>query len=86
MVTKIDVDTRIKIQNLVSKFKRNEKDLVNPNYLEARVRADYIDPFFEALGWDIRNEEGTIEANRQVILEANICINGKKLRPDYEFR
>ncbi|MCP4536527.1 MAG: hypothetical protein GY832_05220 [Chloroflexi bacterium] len=29
-----------------------------PDYKEARVRAEFIDPFLEVLGWDVRNVQG----------------------------
>ncbi len=41
---------------LISKFKsKDERTLKDMS--EANVRKDFIDPFFEVLGWDVRNAE-----------------------------
>ncbi len=29
-----------------------------PDYKEARVRVEFIDPFLESQGWDVRNVQG----------------------------
>ncbi len=52
------------------------------------MRSDFLDPFFEVLGWDIKNKAGKSTNEREVILEeglkANASENSKK--PDYTFR
>jgi hypothetical protein len=57
-------------------------------YNEAQLRADFLDVFFELLGWDIKNTAGKSMSEREVILEeplkGNIFENSKK--PDYTFR
>ena len=42
---------------LAEDFRRNENQYLSPSYQEAEVRRDYIDKFFEALGWDIYHRE-----------------------------
>ena len=37
---------------LVERFRRNLKDYQSGKYNETQVRLEFIDPFFEALGWD----------------------------------
>ena len=32
------------------------------NYNEARLRLEFLNPFFKALGWDIDNQQGYAEA------------------------
>ena len=56
------------------------------SYKEARVRQDFIDPFFEALGWDVGNTKGYAEAHREVVSENSLKIEGTTTAPDYAFR
>ena len=53
---------------------------------EARVRVEFIDPFFEALGWDMRNVQGRGEHDKDVVHEDRIKVGGKTRAPDYSFR
>jgi len=45
-----------KLLFLISKFDKDKHHYLSNNYLEAQVRQDFIDPFFEALGWDIESK------------------------------
>ena len=76
------------IKDLVNKYYSNQDNYVNPKYNETLLRSDFLDPFFELLGWDIKNASGKPTNEREVILEeslkANITENSKK--PDYTFR
>ena len=56
------------------------------NYNEAKVRKDYIEPFFRALNWDIDNYKGFSEAYREVMLEEPIRIRDRTQFFDYTFR
>ena len=56
------------------------------NYNEAKVRTDYIEPFFRALNWDIDNNKGFSEAYREVMLEEPIRIRDRTQFFDYTFR
>ena len=47
-----------KLQNLIIKFEKDKNHYLSKDYLEAQVRQDFINPFFEALGWDIENRKG----------------------------
>ena len=42
-----------KIQRLVERFERNIEAYKSGGYKEANVRSEFIEPFFEALGWDV---------------------------------
>jgi hypothetical protein len=50
------------------------------------TRIDFINPFFEALGWDITNRQGLPAAFREVIHEDTLEIEGRKKASDYSFR
>ena len=51
----------------IATFSRNLDSYLNQNYKEARVRQEFIDPLFAALGWDVRNEQGYAEAYKDVV-------------------
>jgi len=48
-----------KILGLVERFERNLEAYKQGKYNEAQVRCEFIDPFFEELGWDIANKNRT---------------------------
>ena len=74
------------ILELVDQFDRNLDDYHSPRFNEAQTRQQFIDPFFEALGWDIKNRQRWAEAYKEVIHEDSIRIAGKAKAPDYCFR
>ena len=73
---------RENIQYLVEKFDRDKHHYLSKDYLEAQTRQDFIDPLFEALGWDISNKAGLPPFEREVLLEKGETSG----RPDYNFR
>ncbi len=76
------------ISKLVEKYKLNRQHYKSPQYNETQLRADFLDPLFEILGWDITNKSGKSNNEREVLLEEplkpNVTSNTKK--PDYTFR
>ena len=74
------------IAGLIERFDRNVEAYRAGRYNETAVRRDFIDPFFEALGWDMNNRAGLPEAYRDVIHEDAIKIGGATKAPDYCFR
>jgi hypothetical protein len=76
------------IKDLVQKYHTNRETYLQANYNETQLRADFLDPFFELLGWDIKNTQGKSTNEREVLLEeslkADAYSNTKK--PDYTFR
>jgi hypothetical protein len=42
------------VYELVERFERDKAELKSARYDEPTVRIEYINPFFEALGWDVR--------------------------------
>ena len=57
-----------------------------PQYKETQARVEFIDPFFEALGWDVRNVKGYAELYKDVVHEDAIKVSGATKAPDYCFR
>jgi len=76
------------VKDLVKKYHSNRETYLKASYNETQLRTDYLDPFFELLGWDIKNSEGKPTNEREVLLEeglkADATSNTKK--PDYTFR
>ncbi|MGJ4925962.1 Eco57I restriction-modification methylase domain-containing protein [Bradyrhizobium sp. HKCCYLS2038] len=74
------------VSELVQRYKDNRSDYISDNYKEFRLRREFIDPLFEALGWDVSNRAGYAEAYKDVIHEDTIKIGTASKAPDYAFR
>ena len=74
------------IKELVEKFKSNYKQFHASDYNETLTRQDFINPFFEYLGWDISNKQGLSQTYRDVIHEDKLKIGKETKAPDYSFR
>jgi hypothetical protein len=74
------------ILDLVERFERNFEVYTSGSYNETQVRREFIDPFFEALGWDVNNRDGNAEAYKDVIHEDVVRVGGVTKAPDYSFR
>ena len=74
------------IHDMVERFSRNFEVYKASSYNETQVRREFIDPFFEALGWDINNRDGNAEAYKDVIHEDAVKVGGVTKAPDYSFR
>ena len=74
------------LEELIERFERNIESYSNQAYNETQVRREFIDPFFEALGWDVASKSGYAEAYKDVIHEDAIKIGGATKAPDYCFR
>ncbi len=74
------------ILELIERFDRNRDAYCSSKYNETRLRIEFIDPFFKALGWDMSNERGYAEAYKDVIHEDAIKVGGATKAPDYCFR
>ena len=77
---------RRQVEQLVERFDRNLDAYKRPEYKEAHVRAEFIDPLFEALGWDVRNTKGYAEQYKDVVVEDALTVSGAVRAPDYCFR
>jgi hypothetical protein len=76
------------IRELVQRFEYNKDTYRSLSYKEAQLRQEFLDPFFEALGWDVANKKGYAPQYREVIHEDSIHIQGSPnaKAPDYAFR
>ncbi|MBP6796426.1 MAG: N-6 DNA methylase, partial [Saprospiraceae bacterium] len=74
-----------KVKELVARFDE-QIDSYKKEYNETQTRQDFINPFFEALGWDMTNKGNLAEAYREVIHEDKVLVDGVTKAPDYSFR
>lgn len=76
------------ISDLVKKYDTNRDTYLESAYNETQLRADFLDPFFELLGWDIKNSQGKPTNEREVLLEESLKkdANSNTKKPDYTFR
>lgn len=72
--------------NLIERFDRNCEAYQSGQYNETQVRREFLDPFFETLGWDVNNKHGYAEAYKDVVHEDAIKVGGLTKAPDYCFR
>ena len=71
-------EAKQQIQKLVDKYQRIVKEDKIKSYSEAQTRNEFIEPFFEFLGWDMRN----LHNDNEVTPEENIAGD----RADLAFR
>jgi hypothetical protein len=71
---------------LIERFDRERESYRSGRYNETQVRREFIDPMFEALGWDMDNKQGYAEAYKDVVHEDAIKVGAATKAPDYCFR
>ena len=75
------------IINLVEKFDQNKQGFLSKEFNEKQVRTQFINPFFEALGWDVKNELNPTRPDLcDVKEEDRVVVDGRVKHPDYGFR
>ena len=76
------------IRQLIEKYQSDRIHYLTYKYNETQLRSDFLDPFFELLGWDIKNTVGKPTNEREVILEEPLKANASEhsKKPDYTFR
>jgi|SRR5664280_336687 len=74
------------ILELVERFDRQRDAYRSGDYNEARLRREFLDPFFGELGWDMDNRRGYAESYKDVIHEDSIKDGAGTKAPDYCFR
>lgn len=65
------------IEELVSRYEANRDYYLSPKYNETQLRNEFLDVFFELLGWDIKNVSGKSISERATelkIFEVDPCI------------
>jgi len=74
------------VAKLCQYFAVNRQSFLAQGVKEAHIRQSLIDPFFEALGWDVRNASMIAPQYREVIPEDSLDVEGQQKAPDYTFR
>jgi hypothetical protein len=74
------------IKRLIDRFNQQSDHIRSPDYNEARIRIDFINPMMNELGWDIDNHQGFAEQYREVVHEDSVKVAGQTKAPDYSFR
>src|SRR5215213_6013815 len=80
------------VHRLADRFETDRKTFRSPAYKEDWIRRDFIDPLFEALGWDVANRRGVpVGPQREVVPEERLkgsSVKGSRstTAPDYAFR
>jgi len=76
------------IDDLVNKYQKDRNHYISDIYNEAQLRADFLDPLFELLGWDIQNKQAKLTSEREVVVETPLKdgAGSTTKKPDYAFR
>ena len=74
------------VRELIERFDAHRPTYQGGQYNEAQLREEFVNPLFEALGWDVFNRKGYADAYKEVIHEDAIRIGGRTKAPDYCFR
>jgi len=69
---------RADLEKLIRKFEADQQFYVSKGYLEAQLRVDFINPLFNALGWDVENEAGLAHHQREVLVDRMLELNKRK--------
>jgi len=56
------------VVDLVERFERDRKVFLSPDYKEEQLRAEFLNPFFTALGWDMDNKQGVNDCPRSSVV------------------
>ena len=73
------------IYELVEKFEQHNQEYQQRKN-ETELRREFLDPLFEALGWDVFNRKSNSEKYKEVIHERSVEVEGKAKAADYAFR
>ena len=74
------------VLRLIENFHNHINTYKSNQYNETELRQEFINPFFEALGWDIANKANIADAYKDVVHEDAIKIEQSVKAPDYSFR
>ena len=73
------------VLTLVERFTEHRDEYLSPDYNEATLRKEFLEPLFAAMGWDVDNTKSYAEAYKEVIHEDAIKVSGATKAPDYAF-
>lgn len=74
------------VTQLIQTFDDHIDHYQSNQYNETELRREFLDPLFEALGWDMNNRAGYADAYKDVVHEDSLKIGGVTKAPDYSFR
>lgn len=74
------------IAELVAKFENNKDFYTSNLFKEEEAKIEFINPMFEALGWDVHNKQKLGPSFKEVIFEESLAIGKETKAPDYSFR
>lgn len=80
-----NLNTPAPVLKLCETFAEHREHYRSGNYNEFQLRKQFLDPLFEALGWDMANSQGLAPQYRDVIHEDAIKIGRHVKAPDYAF-
>jgi hypothetical protein len=75
-----------KLNRLGKSFGQRLPELKSSDYNEAKLRDDFRNPFFRALGWDMENRASLIQKEREVEIESTTHFGGGREYADNLFR
>jgi len=82
-----DFDSALaRVRELCAHFEARRAEIKAPGYKEDAARNEFITPFFEALGWDVRNTAHRSVYEKDVVTEKREDIAGTARSADYAFR
>jgi len=71
-------DVPSRVAELVETFDQHIEAYRSQQYNETQLRREFIDPFFEELGWDVSNKSGYTQAYKTVGWATRLpMLNGK---------
>lgn len=74
------------ILDLIHKFDDHLQEYTSTAFNEETAKNQFIEPLFEALGWDVGNQAGKPEAWRDVLRQFSIPSGPTRKAPDYIFK
>ncbi|WP_295618107.1 hypothetical protein [uncultured Methanobrevibacter sp.] len=74
------------VAELVAKFENNKDFYTSNSFKEEEAKIEFINPMFEALGWDVHNKQKLGPSFKEVIFEESLSIGKETKAPDYSFR
>ena len=76
----------VSINKLIDRFEAQLSSYRSGKYNETELRRDFLDPFLDALGWDVTNQKENAEKYREVIHEISVEVEGQAKAADYAIR
>lgn len=78
-------DAHAKVCALVETFQNGAATYLNSDYKEAALRADFLDPLFTALGWDVLHKFQLDPLQQEVKIEKSVVMAEGRKSADYAF-